>query len=165
MESILPDILLLCVAIAVSFRGKGGGFVTWGITSNGDSWSAHGLGAFLVGMALGIVTQQILYIPAFIAGWLIFTKPGDGWCLDLCEGFTWLKLLKATTRQLYILPCALLVLYVGSGSPWYLLGCLPLGSLYWLGGIAKRKYGSDPVELAEKATGIAGLMFYGLVGL
>lgn len=157
-------IFLLCLTIAIAFRGKGGGFATWGVVPSGIDLLRHILGAFMVSVALGISTHNIFYIWAFAALWLLFTKPSMTWAEDVCDNPTFRNFLKATARQSLILPCALLALYVGNGNPWFLLGILPLGSLYWIGGILNRKYSADPIEFAEWTTGIAGLMFCGLLG-
>lgn len=153
--------LLLCGLVSIVYRGKGGGFATWGIIPAGVDLFAHGLGAFLIGVTLGVSTHNPFYILEFIGLWLLFTKPSMAWAENVCDTPSLLNLAKATTRQLFILPCALLALYIGGGSPWVLFGLLPLGSLYWIGGILNRKFSIDPIEFAEWATGISGLVFYG----
>lgn len=154
--------VLLCVIISIAFRGKGGGFATWGIIPPGIDLFAHLLGAFMIGVLLGVSTHNIFYIFVFICLWLFFTKPGMGWAEDVCDTPTLRNLIKASIRQSFILPCALFSFYVGKGNPWFLLGILPLGSLYWFGGILNRKFKIDPIESAEWATGLSGIVFYAL---
>lgn len=195
----LADLVLLCVTIAFAYRGKGGGFVTWGIPFASKDTIAHALGAFMVGMALGIVTQKVLFIPAFCLLWFLFTKPDIGtgfssadgneenlvaginqkrpWTefyLTLVDILTRFVLKKTnnvklsatiwmTFRQLLILPCLLLALYFGEGTPWALLGSLLLGLRYYLGGLANKKWGYDPIEFAEWMTGLVGFIFMGVI--
>jgi hypothetical protein len=159
-------IALLILIIAVAYRGKGGGFVTWGILPKGANNKAHALGAFLVGSTLALITVNPFYMPLFAGLWFLYTKPSTAWLLDFCGGFTWLRLVKATARESLILPICLLTFYLGTGSIWYLLGILLLSFLYWLGGKVNRHYANvDPVEFAEWLTGLSGIILAGVYGM
>jgi hypothetical protein len=77
MELILYTIA--SVLLAVSYRGKGGGWSNWNVLPDGaSSLLSHGLSAILAGIAMGLathsITASVLAVPAFF----LFTKPDIG---------------------------------------------------------------------------------------
>lgn len=154
------QILILCLAIAFAYRGKGGLFEAWGVKSAN---ARHGIGALIVGTALAFATGGWLYLPSFAAGWMAYTKPTTKWLFSTIDAPTKAERLKAIplayARQALILPLAALTYYVGKGSLWGLVGFLPLGFIYYVGGMIQRKFSLDGVAVSEWLTGIAGIMF------
>lgn len=159
----IPEAILFVAATGIAFRGKGGGFSTWGPFAKGaSSWLMHGLGAVIVAIILALLTGQYLWTPIFVGLWILFTKPASAPCLDFSDFPTWKNFLRGTARQLLILPLVGLLFYLGRGCIWAGLGCLILGSLYGIGGFLNRKFRWDSIAFAESATGISGLILAGV---
>lgn len=153
--------LILMITVAIAYRGKGGGLAEWGLAEPGKNNVAHLEGAVMVAAMCTVATADIELLLPIIATWLLFTKPSTDWSLDLCGGFTWLRWLKSTARQLLILPTVLILFHWEGGNYEAFIACLGLGSLYWIGGAINRydpRY--DAVEVAEWLTGLAGLTLY-----
>lgn len=76
----LIKLAILCLAVGIAMRGKGGGFITWGIfkqdaSGNNPNFKMHALGAVMVAVSLCYAVGNWLWLPVFAAGWFLFTKP------------------------------------------------------------------------------------------
>lgn len=167
--------ILLCVVVGLAYCGKGGLFAQWGI--KGGNWQ-HGLGALLVGLALSSLTGWAMAFnllgvsfwlpstPIFALLWFGYTRPTPHLLFQTLDLPTERQRLRAIPlaylRQAYMLPELIAVWYAGSGTLWALIGFLPLGWIYFAGGIVQRRTGFDGVKASEIMTAYVGLLFFGL---
>lgn len=69
--------MMLILISALCYRGKGGGWATWGVIPKGKNNLAHGFSALLMGCTAGLLTHWV-YAPLYAILYFLFTKPDIG---------------------------------------------------------------------------------------
>mgnify|MGYP000078232079 CR=1 FL=1 len=173
-------LVLMTIATGVGMRGKGGGFVEWGITKLGKNNHAHGLGALIVASALCLMMKDVpwilAYLPAFAAGWFFYTKPTPHLQFRTIDSPTAKDraeaIIFAGIRGACVIPLLLVIYYASHGWP---VGLIRIATLsvfcilsayilvmpYYIGGLLQWSgKARDAVEVGEWGTCVAAPLFY-----